>query len=110
MAVASQCSALASVGALLRDSLARGKHPLQGTEGRSEAGHHPFQSNSVEVLVMNTQRVCQVSVLLLYCCKFLPRGLQALADLGFCSHVLSLACDPSARPEPSHAVTAASWR
>ena len=102
--------ALASAGALLRDSLARGKHPLQGTDGSSEAGHHSFQSNSVEVLVLNTQRVCQVSILLLYYCKFHSRGLQSLADLTFCSHVLSLTCDPSAPPEPSHAVTVARWR
>ena len=88
-------------------ALVRGEHPLQGTEGRSEAGHHPFQRKSIEVLVLNTQRVCQVSILLLYYCKFHPRGLQSLADLTFCSHVLSLTCDPSSRPEPSHAVTAA---
>jgi len=88
-------------------ALVRGEHPLQGTEGRSEAGHHPFQRKSIEVLVLNTQRVCQVSILLLYYCKFHPRGLQSLADLTFCSHVLSLTCDPSSPPEPSHAVTAA---
>ena len=76
-------------------ALVRGEHPLQGTEGRSEAGHHPFQRKSIEVLVLNTQRVCQVSILLLYYCKFHPRGLQSLADLTFCSHVLSLTCDPS---------------
>ena len=90
-------------------ALVRGEHPLQGTEGRSEAGHHPFQRKSIEVLVLNTQRVCQVSILLLYYCKFHPRGLQSLADLTFCSHVLSLTCDPSSLSEPSHALAAVCW-
>ena len=94
------------------DSLACGEHPLQGTDECPEPGHRPFQIDGVDVdaLVLDGQGVRQVAILLLHRCKLQLGGLQAFADLSFCSHGLKSNMEPDCRPEPSYAVTASCSR